>query len=428
LNHIERLILQYLDFSSSETRHMPDWVQARESEWQRALKFTDNAGLTLHLRRRLQDRNHYENVPLFVKQRLDQNLEDNRVRTGLLMQELLRIHQQLQSKGVDHLVLKGLLLFPDFVDRPEHRVQNDYDLLLKAKDVGPAYSYLQELGYSPAHSNAKQRADHLPPLIKKTGYEWRGNLFDPAIPPGIELHYQLWESGFERISILLFEDVWEQSWMRAFQGVQLQVLSQYHELLYVTLHCCRHILRSDLRLSHLYELAYFLHHRALTQEGLRGFLNWLQRCPGSSKLVATGVALAVNLFRPAVDRSLSSWLTGNLSPGVKLWITTYGYWDAISGYKKNKNVLFLHFSLLSRQADRWAVLKRKLFPEHLPLATSGIQFSSENRGLRFRLINFLAYICLVLRRTAFHLASDLDFCFQLPFWFSRRRRLSKLEF
>jgi hypothetical protein len=329
---------------------------------------------------------------------------------------------------VRHLVLKGLLLFPDFVDRSEHRVQYDYDLLVESKDLRPAYGHLQELGYSPAHSNTRQRADHLPPLIRKTGWEWQGNLFDPAMPPGIELHYQLWEAGFERIPILLFDDVWEQSRMREFQGVQLQVLSRNHELLYLTLHCCRHILRCDLRLSHLYELAYFLHNNGSSQEILKGFLHWLQRCPGSSKLVATGVALAINLFRPVVDHRLNSWISANLPPEVKLWITTYGCLDAIDGYRKNKNVLFLHFSLLGERSDRWAVLKRRLLPEHFPLATSGIQFSDEDRGLRFRLTNFLTYIVLVIRRTAFHIASDLDLCFQLLSWFSRRRRLSKLEF
>ncbi len=428
MNHMERLILQYLGFREPEPYQLPGWGQGQEADWQHALKFTDTAGLTLHLGRKLRDRNHFNSLPSFVKERLDLNLEDNRARTKLLAHELLQIHQHLQSKGMRHLILKGFFLSPDFVDRPEHRVQFDYDLLVESKDLKSAYGLLQELDYSPAHSNARQRADHLPPLIRKTGWKWKGNVFDPTIPPGIELHYQLWEAEFERMPVRLFDDVWEQSRLREFQAVQVQILSRNHELLYLALHCCRHLLRSDLRLSHLYELAYFLHHNSSTQDFIWGFLHWLQRCPASRTMVATAFALAINLFRPVVDQPLSSWISANLPPGAKLWIITYGCWDATEGYRKNKNVLFLHFSLLDNRADRWAVLKRRLLPEHFPLPTSGIQVSDEDRGFRFRLFNFLAYVVQVIRRIVFHIASDLELCFQLPFWLSRRRRFSKLEF
>ena len=54
-------------------------------------------------------------------------------------------------------------------------------------------------------------ADHLPPLIRKSGWKWNGNYFDPAIPRGVELHFQLWDSDFELISIQTLDKVWERS-------------------------------------------------------------------------------------------------------------------------------------------------------------------------------------------------------------------------
>ena len=41
--------------------------------------------------------------------------------------------------------------------------------------------------------------DHLPALIRKTGWEWRGDFFDPEIPTAIELHHRFWNSQFARL-------------------------------------------------------------------------------------------------------------------------------------------------------------------------------------------------------------------------------------
>ena len=41
--------------------------------------------------------------------------------------------------------------------------------------------------------------DHLPVLIRRTGWEWRGDFFDPDIPMGVELHFQFWNPRLERL-------------------------------------------------------------------------------------------------------------------------------------------------------------------------------------------------------------------------------------
>ncbi len=377
---IEHDILKYLGFQGPENLHPPLCTKANAPGWKRILNFTDMAGLTLHLRARLQHRNHFDTLPAFVQKRLEGNLKSNRTRTEVLKQEFLQINRHLQAAGIRYVNLKGLLLCPRFIERPEHRVQYDFDLLVGDEDKIRTYARLQELGYTPAHRSESQRTDHLPPLVKKTGWQWRGDYFDPEIPPGIEVHYQLWDPSFERIPVLLFEDVWEKTSLQEYQSLRVPVLPLNHELLYLTLHCCRHLLRSDLRLSHLYELAYFLHDNRGNREFWDGFLAWLNQCPNSSRIVGSTFALTVRLFQPETSVLLEGWIRQNLIPGAERWIKTFGFRDAPHGYRGNKNVIFLHLSLLDRKVDQWGVLRQRLLPRHIPLAVSGIYLPDEERG------------------------------------------------
>ena len=290
------------------------------------------------------------------------------------------------------------------------------------------YARLQELGYTPAHRSESQRTDHLPPLVKKTGWQWRGDYFDPEIPPGIEVHYQLWDPTFERIPVLLFEDVWEKTSLQEYQSLRVPVLPLNHELLYLTLHCCRHLLRSDLRLSHLYELAYFLHDNRGNREFWDGFLAWLNQCPNSSRMVGTTFALAVRLFQPETSVPLEGWIRENLIPGAERWIETFGARDAPHGYRENKNVIFLHLSLLDRKVDQWGILKQRLLPRHLPLAVAGIYLPDEEKGALLRSFHFLLYFGYLARRTFFHVVSFFRLCLHLPAWLWFLRHSSKPEF
>jgi hypothetical protein len=392
------------------------------------LNFTDTAGLTLHLRARLQQRNHFDILPIPVRDRFEKNLNNNRTRVNLLEQEFTRINQQLETAGIPYLNLKGLLLCPRFVERLEERVQYDFDLLVDQASLLPAYARLQELGYTPAHSNQRQKADHLPPLIKKTGWRWRGDFFDPEIPPGIEVHYQLWEPEFERIPISLFEDLWKKRSLHEYKGLKVPSLPLNHELLYLTLHCCRHLLRSDLRLSHLYEVAYFIHYNSQNREFWKEFLAWLEDCPNSPRMVATGFALAVEVFEPSIGTSLHSWIQAHLPPGAKRWIRIWGYQDVIHGYRENKNVVFLHLSLLDRGVDQWGILRQRLLPRQLPLAVSGIYLPDGKQGTLRRGMHWLLYLGYLVRRSFFHVVNFFRLCLHLPTWLWFLRQSSKPQF
>jgi putative nucleotidyltransferase-like protein len=419
---IEFHILDYLRLGEQESVGSSNWLSADEATWKSGLGFTDTAGLSLHLRDRLIRRNDFERVPTLIQTELEQRHSDNVQRIQDMVQEFVEMNQQLQSSDIRYLNLKGLLLAPDFVEPLERRAQYDYDFLVKKEDLQKGYSLFLEHGYSSLHSTRELAADHLPPLIRKSGWKWNGNYFDPAIPRGVELHFQLWDSDFELISIQTLDKVWERSCSRAFSSIAVPTLCREDMLLYVTLHAFRHLLRNDLRLSHLHEIAFFLQRTSDEDRFWEDFTSCVAQCPNTTKLVATTFELARSLFRPALYPAVSQFIERHLPATAASWVRTYGRSGAIHCYRRNRNALLLHLGLLNDSAQRWALVWQRLLPRHLPLPTYGVQTPKEAQDLKFRLAKAARYVDLLCRRGLFQLRSLFELSFQLPVWLIQLQR------
>ncbi len=136
--------------------------------------------------------------------------------------------------------------------------------------------------------------DHLPTLIRKTGWEWRGNYFDPELPPALELHFRLWDASMEGFAIPCIDDFWERRERRALEDVEFTSLAAIDLPGYAAAHALRHMLRGDLRPSHIYEIAYFLEHNNDPNSGAPGAIRTINHygvCRRSaSKSPANGLA------------------------------------------------------------------------------------------------------------------------------------------
>src|SRR6266545_2437176 len=87
-------------------------------------------------------------------------------------------------------------------------------------------------------------------MILKTGWEWKGDYFDTEIPLSLDLHFRLWDAETERFLAPGVEEFWDRR--------TAPVLHRADALGCTALHLLRHLLRSNLRVYHVYELAYFL--------------------------------------------------------------------------------------------------------------------------------------------------------------------------
>jgi hypothetical protein len=171
----------------------PDFAQIEklnEKEWKQALDFCDRAQLTLLLG--LICREH---LPEWVRDRIDRNLVSNAARWENTKTAYREVASAFQAEGLEFLVLKGFTHCPRFVPDPRHRTQGDLDLLLSPEHLSQAFDAAVRLGYQPITELDTHPIDHLPMMVRKTGWQWRGDFYDAEGPVSLELHFQLWNES-----------------------------------------------------------------------------------------------------------------------------------------------------------------------------------------------------------------------------------------
>jgi len=341
--------------------HAPDrnGLRALNGEsWSRALDWCDRTQLILALSLECRDA-----LPGTVLRLMDQHLANNAERWQRAQQVYTEMASALEREGIEQVVLKGFSHCPLFVRDPRHRPHGDLDLLVRPDEALRAQEIAIELGYEPISDHDEHPTDHLPALIRKTGWMWRGDPFDPEMPLSIELHFQLWDERTERFAPLGLECFWERRQSRELEGLRFHSLHPADAIGYSALHSLRHLLRGDPRVFHLYELGHVLDEHA---DDEKFWAAWRDlHYPSLRRLEAICFALAETWFGCRLPEAAREEIDG-LPGDVKRWLATYS-WSPIEGlFRPNKDELWLHWCLLPAGRDRAAVLRRRLLPERLP--------------------------------------------------------------
>ena len=268
-----------------------------------------------------------------------------------------------------------------------HRPQFDIDLffpkdsILRARDV-----LVRTLGYEPAGTHHPGPIDHLPTMIRKTGWRWRAIYSDPEFPPSIELHFRFWDPETERFDIEGTEDFWSRRTIRRTKGLALPALSLVDGLAYTFDLISPSILRGNVRAYHVYELAHFIEHS--TQS--RTF--WTQWRSGTRPALKTMQAIAFRFAAewfecdgaPEVNEAIAS-----LEGPVADWFDLFALSPAKAMEAPNKDELWLHLELLTSKRDRMAVAARRVFPARSPKVCLDVHVpGAANPRLRIRRIGF----------------------------------------
>jgi putative nucleotidyltransferase-like protein len=232
----------------------------------------------------------------------------------------------------------------------------------------------------------------------------------------------LWDSDFELLPIQTLDKLWERSCSQAFGSIAVPTLCREDTLLYVTLHAFRHLLRNDLRLSHLYEIAFFLQRTSEEERFWKDFILRVSECSNTTKMVATTFELARSLFRPALYPPVRQFIATRLPATAASWVLAYGRTGAIHCYRKNRSALLLHLGLLNDNGQRWTLVRQRLLPRHLPLPTYGVQIPEAEQNLRVRVVKAARYLALLLQRSLFQIRSLSELFFQLPVWLIQLQR------
>ena len=383
-----------------------------DAEWKTTLEFIDRASLTLFLGAACRDY-----LPAWVRERIDRNLAGNTERIGRLRASLVEIAAQFETAGVEYLLLKGFSQELDYAADPYLRVSYDLDLFAPQGSLLRAHSVLRSMAYEPVEGTGQFPADHFPPMIRKAGWQWRGDFFDPEIPGSIDLHYRFWDPGTEYFDAPGVEDFWG----RRIKQDGLPVLARVDRLGYAALHLLRHLLRASVRLSHVYEIAYFLETHAGDDAFWRA---WCELHPGPlRRLEALSFRLAMEWFGCRASPAVQEQIEGE-TEDVRHWFTRYGAAPLEACFHPNKHELWLHFALLDSSRDRRRVFARRVLPFTLPGPVDAVYLPDDQVTWRMRVRRKLRYGAHVVSRTAYHARALVPVAVHGLIWKTRGGRLN----
>ena len=394
--------LNFADPRREELRRIPD------SDWQDLLLLCDRTRLTLPL-----GQTCFEQVPEWVQRRIQENLSDNWQRMLGVIHEYAEIAQVLESVQAEHLVLKGFAQWSDPMESAHYRTQSDIDLFLPQDDILRGRNALVEAGYEVIQGYEHMPTDHLPPMVKKTNWTWRGNYYDPTLPVGLELHFRFWNNITTRLRPRGTDKFWKRRIKREANGISFPGLAPVDNLSYSALHVLHHMLVGGLIPYHVYELAMLLDIHADDQAFWQ---EWKSTHDDSLRAIeAVSIRLASDWFSCRLPQAVEEEV-GMLSPAVQQWFACYADSPLRAIVRPNKNALWLHLNLIESSRDRQAVFCNTVFPVRVP------PLKAVSRWSLPVLPRFLRYAA---SRVTHHVASIPSTLFEGFRWWGTKNRLNK---
>jgi MFS family permease len=357
-----------------------------ERDARKLLQYCDKSGLSLCVRM---------SAPDFLASEMAERGQKNLARLRLTEEAYTFVGKVLSADpALEYIALKGITQCAHARMEPQERTQYDLDVYLPRENAGEAARRLAVEGYDPMEGMDQFPTDHLPAMVKRTPFEWRGDFFASDLPFAIELHYQFWSPGVERLHAPGTEEFWSRRTMRRIGAVELPVLDAPDAIAYAALHLLKHLLRGAVKPFHVYELARCLHFNAADAELWK---DWqMLHAPELRKLQAVSFLLA------------ESWFGGECAPqareeierlpnSTRTWFEEFAASPATSPFLPNKDELWLHLDLLRSAEDRLSVARRRILPGNLPLFVD-----ANSRGTAYERTQ---WALLVTRRLRHHAIS-----------------------
>ena len=368
-----------------------------DAEWRDALAFTDRTQLTLPLRLVARDA-----MPGWAQDGVDASASRNLERLRRFEELYRSIDSQMRAAGVEYLALKGLTHCPDFGTQPSTRVQYDIDLYAPQAQIFAARDAIVALGYEPLQDMSRFPTDHLPSLIRKTGWEWRGDFFDPEIPIAVEIHFQFWNQRLERLEAPGTQEFWDRRVSRSIAGASIQTLSSPDALAFASLHLLKHVVQGSARPFHVLEIARFLESHA-RDEGF--WSTWISlHEPQLRRLQAAMFLLAREWFGcetgPAAQEEMD-----RLPSATHRWFDEFAASPVRQIFQPAKDELWLHLSLIDSPLDALAVARRRLLPFSLPGPVDAVHIPERDLTWQRRMLQRARWATHVLRRAVHHAAA-----------------------
>jgi MFS family permease len=371
-----------------------------EREWRDALDYADRERVTLLLRDTAR-----AHMPEWVRERVDRDAAKNQIRLTGIRQTYRDVADWLTGAGLEFIFLKGIThaaLFGTPGTAGESRVQYDIDLWLPRESALAAQKLLAGHGYESLPGTGDLPTDHLPSLIRKTGWQWRGDFFDAEIPLAVELHFQFWNPRLERFDAPGAAGFWNRRTTRRLAGADLGTLYPPDAVAYACLHLLKHVLQGSARSAHVHEIAAVLNARAgdaaLWEE-------WRSLHPaGLRRLEAVIFGLAREWFGGQAAAIVEEEIA-LLPEGVQTWLAMFAASPATQRFHANKDDLWLHMSLVESRAAALRIALDRLVPHSIPVLAGDAYIPKDQLTLRDRIYWSRRRVAYIAGRVRHHTAA-----------------------
>jgi hypothetical protein len=366
------------------------------TDWKSLVSVADAAHLTVPLATCW--RSHF---PIDGQRYLDDVLERNAVRHARLIAAYGEIAAAFTQNNVRFVVLKGLSHWPYYVDDPQQRYQSDMDFYCPPESLDTSREVLAALGYESVHPRDVSPVDHLPVMIRKTGWLWRGDYYDPDRPSSVEVHFQLWDAATEGFGPEGLEAFWRRRGVREIHGLSIPTLSPVDGLSYACMHLVRHLLRGDLQIRHVYELAHFLE-RSRGDEAF--WAEWGRR-PGERRVIeAIAFRLAMEWFGCEPHEAARETIA-RMPDAACRWFEVFRFSPAVACARPNKDELWLHLCLVQDPAVRRRIVMRRIFPMRRQRVVLDAHLPGERNSMALQVRRMFYEVTFLGRRLRHHLST-----------------------
>lgn len=391
-----------------------------DPEWEDLLSRWDIVHLTIPLRHVCGDE-----LPEWVRLQIDQNLVNNAERFKRIQVVYTEFASALRERGAEHLVIKGFAQSPDFVEHPRFRLQGDIDVYCPPESIFRARDALFAIGYEPAKGMEQVPSDHLPTMMRKTDWKWRGDFYDPEMPLVFELHFCFWNERTARFGPTGLESFWVRRVERRVDQMSFPALDPVDNLGYVALHVLRDLLRGGRIAYNVFELARNLHTNADNEPFWK---NWRELHDDAlRRLEAISFRLASDWFACRLPQEVQREIDC-LPDQVQSWFESCGHYPRRSWFHPNKAGLWLQFSLVESWRDKVAVLFERLIPTQMPSAEmvnagdAALDERAKNRSSVQKRARYAAHVC---SRLSYHLSVLPSTLWQGVCWWSASKSVKK---
>jgi hypothetical protein len=388
-----------------------------ESQIQRLLVWLDQGGLALYLFNRLEQQEVLGALTPGFRQSLERRRKANCERTGDMLNEFSRVNQALNDRGIRYALLKGFTLTPEFCSDPALRSQSDIDLLVAPESVPDAIHALRTCGYTLEGVTPSGEVCLATPLRHVPGR--RDDIYALQRHRQIDIHTTIWESN-PHVGLVVPADCLNRTCPHSLRGIHFASLSTEDMFLLQVLHAFRHMLRSWMRVSWLFEIDQFV---GLHQED-RDLWSAFRTRAGSDPTVRHACALVISLtnqlFRRPIPDALKTWCGEDVPASLEIWARDFGPRWALSNWPGNQLSLLVAKEFIHDQSLRRQYVRSRIFPVHSNLSIGTVQAPDRKTRLQAKASQLL----YVGSRLAFHLGALISLSLDMVRW---RRTLRSIR-